>query len=73
MRPTNSVLKTVKQIECLAFMLDSEQMVVKFTSEKVANIRMHCEKLLKTPSIVIRELAEIIGKRIACEHAMLST
>lgn len=38
---------------------------------------MNCEKLLKTPSIVIRELDEIIEKLIACEpaceHAMLLT
>lgn len=39
---------------------DSEKMVVKLTSEKVAKICINCEKLLKTPSIVIRELAEII-------------
>lgn len=56
---------------------DSEKMVVKLTSEKVAKICINCEKLLKTPSIVIRELAEIIWKLIACgpacEHAMLFT
>lgn len=50
-------------------------MVVKLTSEKVEEICIHCEKLLKTP--VISELAEIIGKPIACgpacEHAMLFT
>ena len=55
-----SVVPT-KQIKFLGFLLDSSEMRVKLTSEKVQKIKVLCQSLIECLNTSVQKLAEIIG------------
>ena len=64
--PTKSVLKPVREITYLGFVINSENMIVTPTDEKKKKIRDLASKLLSLGYSTIRLLAKFIGMIVAC-------
>lgn len=60
------MLTPAHSITFLGFVLDSIAMTVRPTSEKAANVRNSCHSLMAKEYPNIREVAEIVGKLVAC-------
>ena len=65
-----SVLDPTKIIEFLGFILNSEDMTVKVSEEKCADILMKCRAILQADFCPIRKLASLVGSFVACEIAI---
>ena len=65
--PDKSVLIPSKQIVFVGFILCSETMTIKPTSEKIQKIRESCVTIYQSKFIVIRTFAQLIGMLVACE------
>ncbi|CAB4027193.1 Transposon Tf2-6 poly [Paramuricea clavata] len=63
--PTKSIFEPTQLLEFLGFLLNSHTMTVTLTSKKVTKIVAACEHLLKQTSIIIRELASLIGTLVS--------
>ena len=59
--PEKSVLIPVQEICFLGFILNSKNMTVSLTREKVVNIQTQCSKLIKTKTPAIRFVSEVLG------------
>jgi len=65
--PKKSVLKPGRTIVFLGFLLNSENMTIRLTSEKAEDLANLCKKLAGRVEITIRELAQVVGKMVASE------
>ena len=63
--PTKSVLVPSTSITYLGFQIDSKDMIVKMTREKMQNIAKFIEVLLSQSKLTIRKFAELIGIIVA--------
>jgi hypothetical protein len=63
--PSKSVFEPTQILEFLGFLLNSHTMTVTLTSKKLTKIVAACEHLLKQTSIIIRELASLIGTLVS--------
>ena len=63
--PTQSILKSSKQIQYLGVIIDSETMTVSLTPERINSLKAECKKLLKRQVMTVREVAQVIGKMVA--------
>ena len=63
--PTQSILKSSKQIQYLGVIINSETMTVSLTPEKINSVKADCKKLLKRQVMTVREVAQVIGKMVA--------
>ena len=59
--PLKSVLKPVQSLVFLGFVLNSINMTVRLTAEKVLRIKDKCSKLLRCTTVSVQNLAEVIG------------
>ena len=64
---TKSTLQPSQCIEFLGFSINSTRMEVAVPERKICNIRSDISNILSKSSIIIRVLAEIIGKLMALE------
>lgn len=60
-----SVLTPCKEIKYLGFVINSDNMTVRLTQEKVKKITENCQSVLEQSSIKIRALAQLIGQFVA--------
>ena len=65
--PEKSVLIPQQILPYLGFILDSVQMKVTLTEEKMVKIVSQCTSLMNRQSCSIRELAEVISTLVALE------
>ena len=65
--PVKSVLVPTQIIVFLGFLLNSIDMTVKLTPEKCTKLRENCNRVLKAKRLTIRQLAELVGRMVACE------
>lgn len=63
--PEKSVLRPVKELQFLGFILDSENMIMKLPEDKVQDITQVCVDLLNNENPSIRTVAMVIGKLVA--------
>lgn len=63
--PVKSVLTPKKQIQYLGVIIDSEQMTVRLTEERVQTLKECCQNLIKKNPVTIRDLARAIGLIVA--------
>ena len=63
--PEKSILEPSHVLEFLGFILNSEAMTVTLSPVKAANIKQDCKNLLAKEQPTIREVAAVIGKRVA--------
>ena len=63
--PTQSILKSSKQIQYLGVIINSETMTVSLTPERINSLKADCKKLLKRQVMTVREVAQVIGKMVA--------
>ena len=68
--PSKSVLVPTQEITFLGFVLNSVLMTVRLTEEKANSLVHCCIMLLRKSKVTIRELAQAIGKMVACEPAV---
>ncbi|XP_069106343.1 uncharacterized protein [Argopecten irradians] len=68
--PDKSILYPTQCITFLGFLLNSVDMTVKLTDEKVESLVLLCRDVLKRREVTIRTLAQLIGKMVACEPAV---
>ena len=68
--PKKSVLRPSTSITFLGFLINSENMTVRLTSEKAKELSDLCLSISKRVEITIRELAQVIGKMIASDPGM---
>jgi len=61
LHPLKSVLKPVQLLTFLGFVLDSVNMTVTLTQDKIQRIRESCNKMMKLIELPIQELASFIG------------
>ena len=66
-----SVVIPKQNIEFLGFNIDSINMTVRLTSNKVSNIIQLCKGMLNKQTVTIRDFAKLIGKLVASEHGVL--
>ena len=59
--PDKSVLTPVGEICFLGFILNSKNMIISLTHDKILNIKNVCTKLIKTKTPTIRSVSEVIG------------
>lgn len=65
--PDKSVLFPTQEITFVGFLINSVTMTVKLTPEKISDIIRECKRLLNLKSVLIRDVAKIIGKFVASE------
>ena len=65
--PEKSVLIPTQEITFVGFVLNSINMTVRLTDDKASEIVSACKSLLKSTTILIRDVARIIGKFVASE------
>ena len=65
--PKKSVLIPTKVITFVGFVLNSENMTIRLTTEKANTLRFMCIKLLNCVNFTIRDFAALIGKMVASE------
>ena len=63
--PDKSYFKPTKIITFVGFVLNSENMTVKLTPEKIDTLIHMCNKVLKATRMSIRDFAVLIGKMVA--------
>ena len=63
--PLKSVLIPWQEIEILGFVINTVFMTVELTLDKKESFGNSCKALLSTPVVLIRELAQVIGKSVA--------
>jgi tetrahydromethanopterin S-methyltransferase subunit G len=68
--PKKSVLRPSTSVTFLGFLINSENMTVRLTSEKAKDLSDLCLSISKRVEITIRELAQVIGKMIASDPGM---
>ena len=68
--PDKSVITPTQCITFLGFILNSVDMTVRLTKEKADKLVCDCNTLLKTREVTIRQLAQVIGKMVACTAAV---
>ena len=61
LHPVKSVLKPVQVLIFLGFVLDSVNMTVSLTQEKIQGIKEKCNKMMTLTELPIWELASFIG------------
>lgn len=61
-----SVLEPCKRLKYLGFWLDSQSMTISPTEDKIIKIKHECQKLIDLKRFTIRQLAQVIGKLVAC-------
>ena len=61
LHPDKSVLQPVQVLTFLGFVLDSVNMTVSLTQEKIQRIRERCKKMMELVELPIQELASFIG------------
>lgn len=66
-----SELTPLKKIKYLGFWLDSENMSVCLTEEKIQKLKNTCRSVKNRKRITIRELAQVIGQLVASFPAVL--
>lgn len=59
--PVKSILKPVQKLTFLGFVLDSVEMTVTLTDEKILRIKETCTKIKMLTQVSIQELASLIG------------
>ena len=69
--PDKSIFKPSQRIVYLGFIIDSVQMMVYLTQERVDSILAICKTILKAKLVLIRDLASLIGKLISSFPAVL--
>ena len=69
--PEKSVFKPSQRITYLGFVIDSVDMMVYLTQERIDSILEICKTLLKVKLVLIRDLASVIGKIISSFPAVL--
>ena len=65
--PSKSIFIPTQEIEFVGFLINSMDMTVRLSSVKMQSITDLCKLLLRKRRITIRELAQIVGKMVACE------
>ena len=65
--PEKSVLIPTQEITFVGFVLNSINMTVRLTDDKASEIVSACKSLLKSTTILIRDVARIIGKFVSSE------
>jgi len=60
-----SRLHPTQSIQFLGFLVNSEEMSVKLTEERVAEITTQCRRIQRAGSLSVRQLARLIGKMTA--------
>jgi len=60
-----SHLHPTQSIQFLGFLVNSEEMSVKLTEERVAEITTQCRRIQRAGSLSVRQLARLIGKMTA--------
>ena len=68
--PLKSVFTPVQVIVFLGFIINSINMTVRLTMDRVANLQNLCLKVQQKTIITIREFATLIGKMVASEPGM---
>ena len=63
--PLKSVLIPSQEIEILGFVINTVSMTVELTLDKKESLSNNCKALLSTPVVLIRELAQVIGKIVS--------
>ena len=75
--PDKSVLTPIQEICFLGFILNSKNMTISLTHDKILNIKNVCTKLIKTKTPTIRSVSEVIGYLVsslpAIRYGMLIT
>ena len=61
LHPTKSVLKPVQSLIFLGFVLDSVNMTVTLTVEKISHVKTNCQKIMERDEVCIQDLASLIG------------
>lgn len=61
LHPVKSFLRPVQVLTFLGFVLDSVNMTVSLTQEKIQRIRERCKKMMELVELQIQELASFIG------------
>ncbi|XP_071145224.1 uncharacterized protein [Mytilus edulis] len=69
--PKKSVFTPTKEITFLGFIINSENMTVRLTQERILNLQDLCVNALHSKEITIRSFATIIGKMVASEPGVL--
>ena len=59
--PEKSILKPVKEIEFLGFIINSLTMSVRLSASKSAKVQAACRKLLQSEHISIQDAADVVG------------
>lgn len=62
-----SIFTPAKEIQFLGSIINSNAMTVSSTDHRAKSIRQMCQQILASQSIVIRQLAHVIGKLVASE------
>ena len=65
-----SVFEPCKKLKYLGFWLNSEDMTVTLTKEKIEKMKYSCQNLLDMEKFTIRCLAQVIGKIVSCFPAV---
>ena len=65
-----SVFEPCKKLKYLGFWLNSEDMTVTLTEEKIEKVKNACQNLKSEPEFTIRKLAQVIGKLVSCFPAV---
>ena len=71
LHPVKSVLKPVHVLTFLGFVLNSADMTVSLTREKIQRIKVECEKMLELTELPIWELAGFIGQLVSSFSGVL--
>ena len=72
LHPEKSVLKPVQVLIFLGFVLNSVDMTVSLTWEKIQHIKVECEKMLELTELPISELASFIGLLVSSFSGVLN-
>ena len=66
-----SILEPCQNLDYLGFVVDSLRLTLSLPPEKVAKIKKACQNLLKKDTVVVRDLAKLIGQMTASLLAVL--
>ena len=72
LHPVSSVLKPVQVLIFLGFVLNSVDMTISLTLEKILHITVQCVKLLELTVLPIWELASFIGLLVSSYFGVLN-
>ena len=71
LHPVKSVLKPVQVLTFLGFVLNSVDMTVSLTREKIQLIKVECEKMLEFTELLIWELASFVDLLVSSLSGVL--